>query len=683
MKKTILLLVLLLGYLTSAQEKTEILWDTYGVPHIYADDEAGIYKAFGWAQMHNHADLILRLYGESRGKSAEYWDTKLEQDKILHLLNYPKLGKTDYEQLDNNLKNIADAFVSGINAYAEAHPDLISDELKVVLPVMSQDIFAHLLRVLYYDFLIQGELGKSQSWKAGSNAWAVGPKLTASGNAFLLTNPHLPWLEETASYRFFEAHLNQGDKMLYGVTLIGLPILGIAFNNSLGWTHTVNTIDNVDLYELEVKDGKYMLDGAAQDFETSEITLKSRDENGEINEQKIERKLSKHGIIVSETEGKALAIRFPYMKDPPNVIKQWYDMGEANNFDEFEAALQQNALPLFNVLYADKDGNIFYSFAGNVPDKKGKWEDWVNIVPGDRSDMIWESYHSYAELPRLKNPESGWLQNANDPPYYVTYPQEIEISDYDEDIAPNGLSFRPQQSIHLLKDQKDLTLEKFVELKHSTESRMFSRIKDDFEAMKALTTDPTTLEGLDVITSWNGNFDADNMQTAFYTTYMISPGMGSTKFWENPWSADAPLKTPDGIKDPSKKLKALKEFTIYFKEQNGSLEVPYGDLFRMKIGEYEIPANGGYGGFGIFRTLDFQQGKDGKFYAVSGDGYVCATEFGQKPTAKVILSYGNASQNGSKHVGDQLELFAKKELRDALLTRQQVEANLEKREEID
>ena len=43
---------------------TEILWDKWGVPHVYATDEAEMYYAFGWAQMQSHANLILRLYAE-------------------------------------------------------------------------------------------------------------------------------------------------------------------------------------------------------------------------------------------------------------------------------------------------------------------------------------------------------------------------------------------------------------------------------------------------------------------------------------------------------------------------------------------------------------------------------------------------------------------------------------------
>ena len=50
----------------------EVLWDTWGVPHIFADDAPGLFFGFGWAQAHAHGDLLLRLYAQARGRSAEY-----------------------------------------------------------------------------------------------------------------------------------------------------------------------------------------------------------------------------------------------------------------------------------------------------------------------------------------------------------------------------------------------------------------------------------------------------------------------------------------------------------------------------------------------------------------------------------------------------------------------------------
>ena len=46
---------------------TEILWDTYGVPHIFAPDHPSLFHAYGYAQMEGHAELLVRLYAQARG----------------------------------------------------------------------------------------------------------------------------------------------------------------------------------------------------------------------------------------------------------------------------------------------------------------------------------------------------------------------------------------------------------------------------------------------------------------------------------------------------------------------------------------------------------------------------------------------------------------------------------------
>ena len=39
----------------------EIVWDTYGVPHVFAKNITGLFWGFGYAQMQGHGDLLLRL----------------------------------------------------------------------------------------------------------------------------------------------------------------------------------------------------------------------------------------------------------------------------------------------------------------------------------------------------------------------------------------------------------------------------------------------------------------------------------------------------------------------------------------------------------------------------------------------------------------------------------------------
>ena len=81
-----------------ALRQTEILWDSWGVPHIYAEDPPSLFHAFGWAQMASHGDLLLRMYGEARGRASEYWgESHLNADRWLHTMDVPKRAQAWYE----------------------------------------------------------------------------------------------------------------------------------------------------------------------------------------------------------------------------------------------------------------------------------------------------------------------------------------------------------------------------------------------------------------------------------------------------------------------------------------------------------------------------------------------------------------------------------------------------------
>src|SRR6476659_7640556 len=82
----------------ASTQTTEILWDKWGVPHIFAKSDAAAFYAFGKAQMHSHGDLILRLYGQARGKGSEYWgESFFESDKWVRTMGVPGRAQRWYE----------------------------------------------------------------------------------------------------------------------------------------------------------------------------------------------------------------------------------------------------------------------------------------------------------------------------------------------------------------------------------------------------------------------------------------------------------------------------------------------------------------------------------------------------------------------------------------------------------
>ena len=147
-----------------------------------------------------------------------------------------------------------------------------------------------------------------------------------------------------------------------------------------------------------------------------------------------------------------------------------------------------------------------------------------------------------------------------------------------------------------------------------------------------------------------------------------------------PWSLAEPITTPDGLNDPKKAVQLLSEAADEVLKKYGSLDVAFGDVNRFRINKFDYPGNGGSDNLGIYRAMWFKEDKDQKNVAVGGDSYVAITEFGNKVRASVLLSYGNSSQPGSKHAGDQLQLLSQKKLRPALLEKSDVLKHLKKKE---
>ena len=222
------------------KQSTTIHWDTWGVPHISSSNVEELFYAQGYAQMHNHANLILKLYGTARGKGAEYWgESNLPNDMLIHTLRFPELAAAWETKQSQELKSILQSFVDGLNAYASSNPEAIEEKYKVVLPVTVQDVNIHGMYVVFTRFIGGRDLGMTQKWPdMGSNTYAIAPQRSASGNAMLVQNPHLPWSNE---FMFFESHLNLNGKNMYGSTLVGFPGIAIGFNEKLGWSHTNNT----------------------------------------------------------------------------------------------------------------------------------------------------------------------------------------------------------------------------------------------------------------------------------------------------------------------------------------------------------------------------------------------------------------------------------------------------------
>jgi acyl-homoserine-lactone acylase len=157
----------------------------------------------------------------------------------------------------------------------------------------------------------------------------------------------------------------------------------------------------------------------------------------------------------------------------------------------------------------------------------------------------------------------------------------------------------------------------------------------------------------------------------------MGASLGSQAGFAVPYDVKAPHTTPSGLKDPQQAALQLDAAAAQTIKRYGALDVPWGQVMRFQFAGLDLPGNGGFGNLGIFRVITFGDAHGATRSQTHGETYIAAVEFSNPIKAKVLLTYGNSSQPGSPHQGDQLPLLAKKELRTAWRTRREIQAHLE------
>ena len=694
--RRLVLLILCTGLpLFAAPRGVEILWDKFGVGHVYAQNLEGLFFGYGYIQMQSHGNLILKLYGESRGRAAEYWGEKsdagatanLENDRWVRLNEAPERADRWLAQQTPEYQRYFAAFADGMNTYAERHPDALDPSRKKVLPIRPVDSLLHVHRIVHFGYMssmraVEAAVKGGGAPSGGeSNAWAIAPARSASGKTLLLMNPHLPWSDWSI---YYEAQLVAPGINLYGSSQIGFPMLRFVFSDVLGFTQTVNSIDASDLYKLTLSpDGQgYMFDGKVRPFEKTEQVIKILQPDGSYRNEPLVIRKSIHGPVVWDQDGVTVAIRTAGL-DRPFMIEQYWKMALAHSFAEYVTQLKRLQVPTFNITYADRDGHIMYFYNGTLPKRaSGDAAYWAGIVPGDTSATLWTDIHPYEDLPKLIDPPSGWVQNTNNPPWIGTYPGLLDPAAYPASIGGGLLSFRTMSSLRMLHDDASVTFDKLVKYKHSTHLELADRILDDLIAAAETQGTPQAKAAAAVLKTWDRRADNDSRGALLFEAFaakFMGPALADRNGFAVPSDWKQPFTTPRGLKDPAAAVAQLEAAAAETIKRFGALDAPWGEFRRLQIGTTDLPANGADGNLGAFRVLRYVPVAKGspKQKAVFGDTIVLAVEFSNPVHASALTSYGNSSQPGSPHNADQLPLLSEKKLRPALITRAEVEANLE------
>jgi acyl-homoserine-lactone acylase len=748
--------------------KAEILWDKFGIPHIYGPDLLTVVRGLGYAEMENHAETILMNVASARGRSAEYFgpgasNANINNDIAVRTEGIPSRARAWLLTGGVEQAAIIQAFVEGENEYVENHSSTIDPSFLRVRPLVPTDITAGI------QYIVQFHVMPSQdnipalitAWQkggisaanavacsftpgcstgtavarndtvGGSNGWAIAPQKSASGNAILMGNPHLPWGNNTpvpglGIYQLMEANLVIGDPEkpklnASGAVFAGGPFIAIGYSDEIGWTHTNNTIQNTNLYELTLSPkGTYTFDGFPLPLLHRTDTIKIRQADGSLASKNIDIYSSVHGPIVAQNGNKVLALRVAGLHQPA-VVTQYWRMIKAHNLDEFIAANSALEMPFFNVIYADRDGHILYVFGGQQPVRHGgDWGTYSGVLDGSKPSLLWTDTFPWSELPRAIDPPGGFVANSNNPPWTSTFnppgtptfPQTLDPAHFPAYISPQFMDLRPQHGAIFLQSKGSLTIADVLSGKESTHMLLADRVLLDLINAANLSGNPIAQQAAATLAAWNRNAGAQSKGAVLFEAWWAivsnDPNLAKDntinfysphpKFTKG-WTASDPLNTPAGLANaaatvPDLILAAEQVAATY--SALGGLNVAWGDVHRIVLATHDPtfqqtipvsndPQSGADDPFGPLRVIFRFPEPDGKhFFAVSGDGYVQLVEFAKDGAkAQALLGYGNASRPGSTHVTDQLPFFEAKTLRPTFRKRDEVEKHTVSREVVD
>jgi len=672
-------------------DRVEIRRTTHGIPHIAAEDLGAMGYAMAWVQLEDYGQRVALGVVRARGQLARYYGRdSLERDFGARLTH--ARAEATYRQLQLETREVYEGFAQGINDYVRQHPGdfplwMPTDVRGVDVAALWMEPFVPEAARAYADQARRrrerAQRDSLQRDGEGSNAWAFAPSRTRSGRAILLRNPHLDW-----SAGYYEAHVTvPGVLDYYGDFRIGNPALLVGgFNRHLAFATTNNNTDNEALYALEVDPARpdhFLLDGKSHPIERVDVVAEYR--NGPGLSSEVRTLWRTHvGPVVERSDGKVIVVRWP-AEGEFRKTEQFLRMMRARSLEEWKEAMRLRAHTTSNLTYADARGNIFYVWNATVPRLPHPSGGDSVAIPVRTSAEMWQEMVPFDSLPHLLNPPGGYIQQSNDPFHYTNLNAIIDSTRFPSNFSRPALGFRTQLGIRLATQERRMTLEDVVRLKHSYRMLAGERFTDDLlAAVRASAPAPAVAAAAEMLARWDRTTAPDSrggvLFEAWYNRHLQGESMRALPFAERarrtfatPWTPARPNDTPDGLADPARAAADFAWAVDEVTRRYGRPDVAWGEVHRVRRGTVDVPVGGCTGALGCFRVVQFSDAPDGKRVARGGDGWVLAVEFTPVPRAYSVLAYGQSNNPDSPYFADQAAMFARGEMKRVAFTPEDVE----------
>lgn len=655
-------------------EKINIARDNFGVPHIFAPTDPEVAYGLAWAHAEDDFATMQTLILTGKGKVATHLGKKGAQiDYVFGLLNTRAAAAAQMSQFDPKFIQLLKGYLLGLEAYAKAHPNQvlnkhvfpISIEEYIASAAFSVAIFCGVDKAL--PKILNGTIPTLEGFTGeGSNAFALNAKKTTTGETMLVINAHQPIEGPTA---FYEAHVQseEGWNILGGL-FPGAPLIFHGVTPNLGWAHTVNFQDKIDIYQLETNKqhpGAYKVDGKWLKLEKRKIKLNIKGIPFPIYKTTYQ---SIYGPTVTTPTGEYFSMRLPALMDA-GALQQWYAMNKSTNFTEFKKALAQNHLPMFNIMYADKADTIFYISNGKMPYRNTDTSfHWSSTLPGNTTATLWNQFKPISALPQYMNPNSGYLFNTNHAPFLASSdadnlnPKNFDVNDGYETYHNN----RSRRAKDLIDQLDKISYDDIKRIKFDRQLPNPILFPYGFTADSMFLVDenkyPQLASIITTLKKWDHNAVADSKgaliyNLAYYNVPLVMEGRKNDKL------------------TISEAVKVYQNIYDFLQTNYGRTDLTLGDVQRLVRGDENWP-QGGMPDV-LAAVMSEPLGKD-KRKMNSGDAYISFVRFpknGGLPLIETVNTFGASYNKGDKHYNDQRAMYQAQQLKPMTLDKEQVLKN--------
>ena len=534
--------------------------DSFGIPHIEAQNDVDAWYALGFCQGQDRAFQLETLLRVARGTLSEIVGADaLPVDLLSRRMGLRSAAEQQVASLDDDVLAALDAFVKGVNegstlgARRRAHEfsllrasptryevaDALGAIKLISLALASNwDVELARLKILQGDgpealhaldpsypslHSVSSPVGatagpaidrlmedlqvfhRAAGLGGASNNWAIAASRTASGRPILANDPHL---RPSLPPHWYLAHIQTAEWAVAGASFLGAPAFPVAHNGIGAWGVTAGLIDNTDLFIEEVgPDGRSVREGDL--FVPCEVRREViRVKGGATVEEEV--LITPRGPLVGPSldgELGAVSLRATWLD--PRPVRGLIDAPRARSFDEFRRAFDRWPGPSLNVVYADTSGSIGWQLVGDAPRRRKGWG--MVPLPGWDEGTGWEEdIVPFDDMPFDVDPAAGFVATANNQPLPSGRGPFLGVDWAD--------GYRHGRIVEALGLRSDWDLDEVAVLQMDEVSRPWSEFRD--VVLSAPGDVAETRQALGLLRGWDGIVSLDSVPATVFELFL-------------------------------------------------------------------------------------------------------------------------------------------------------------------